>query len=71
MFNIAIAYMPTRQITGATTLPNICSLLPSGSVEVQAEHITIPIDRAVPAGLAVNEFVTNDWMPRAWKQSGS
>jgi two-component sensor histidine kinase len=29
------------------------------TVEVNAEHITIPIDRAVPAGLVVNELVTN------------
>jgi two-component sensor histidine kinase len=29
------------------------------TVEVDAEHITIPIDRAVPAGLVVNELVTN------------
>ena len=29
------------------------------TVEVAAEHITIPIDRAVPAGLVVNELVTN------------
>ncbi len=29
------------------------------AVEVDAEPITIPIDRAVPAGLVVNELVTN------------
>jgi two-component sensor histidine kinase len=29
------------------------------TVEVEAERITIPIDRAVPAGLVVNELVTN------------
>ena len=29
------------------------------TVEVDAEPITIPIDRAVPAGLVVNELVTN------------
>jgi two-component sensor histidine kinase len=29
------------------------------TIEVQAEQIEIPIDRAVPAGLVVNELVTN------------
>jgi two-component sensor histidine kinase len=29
------------------------------TIEVEAERITIPIDRAVPAGLVVNELVTN------------
>jgi two-component sensor histidine kinase/putative methionine-R-sulfoxide reductase with GAF domain len=29
------------------------------TIEVDAEHIVIPIDRAVPAGLVVNELVTN------------
>ncbi len=29
------------------------------TIDVEAEHITIPIDRAVPAGLVVNELVTN------------
>jgi two-component sensor histidine kinase/putative methionine-R-sulfoxide reductase with GAF domain len=29
------------------------------TVEVQAEQVDIPIDRAVPAGLVVNELVTN------------
>jgi len=29
------------------------------SIEVEAEQITVPIDRAVPAGLVVNELVTN------------
>ncbi len=29
------------------------------TIEVEAEHALIPIDRAVPAGLVVNELVTN------------
>jgi two-component sensor histidine kinase len=29
------------------------------TIDVDAEHIVIPIDRAVPAGLVVNELVTN------------
>lgn len=29
------------------------------TIEVEAERITVPIDRAVPAGLVVNELVTN------------
>jgi two-component sensor histidine kinase len=29
------------------------------TIDVDAEPITIPIDRAVPAGLVVNELVTN------------
>jgi two-component sensor histidine kinase len=44
-------------------LRSVCANLdvqrPDVTVEVEAEHITIPIDRAVPAGLVVNELVTN------------
>jgi two-component sensor histidine kinase len=44
-------------------LRSICSNLrpqrPEVAIEVEAEPITVPIDRAVPAGLVVNELVTN------------
>jgi two-component sensor histidine kinase len=44
-------------------LRSVCANLdvqrPDVTIEVEAEHITIPIDRAVPAGLVVNELVTN------------
>ena len=31
------------------------------TVEVEAERATIPLDRAIPAGLVVNELVTNSF----------
>jgi len=43
-------------------LRSLCANLPQRpgvKVEVEAQHISIPIDRAVPAGLVVNELVTN------------
>jgi two-component sensor histidine kinase len=38
---------------------NLRALRPDVSIEVISEPITIPIDRAVPAGLVVNELATN------------
>src|ERR1700677_3141635 len=43
-------------------LRSLCANLPQRpgvKIEVEAQHISIPIDRAVPAGLVVNELVTN------------
>jgi two-component sensor histidine kinase/putative methionine-R-sulfoxide reductase with GAF domain len=38
---------------------NIDPQQPNVTIEVAAERVNIPIDRAVPAGLVVNELVTN------------
>jgi two-component sensor histidine kinase len=38
---------------------NIDPQQPNVKIEVEAERTNIPIDRAVPAGLVVNELVTN------------
>lgn len=47
----------------ADYLQSLCSNLNPGrtglEIEVDAEPVKIPIDRAVPAGLVVNELVTN------------
>ena len=43
-------------------LRSLCVNLPQRAgvkIEVVAQHVSIPIDRAVPAGLVVNELVTN------------
>jgi two-component sensor histidine kinase len=43
-------------------LRSLCAnifLRPDVALEVDAEHVSMPIDRAVPAGLIVNELVTN------------
>jgi two-component sensor histidine kinase len=42
-----------------TLCANIDPNHPGISIEVDAEHAIIPIDRAVPAGLVVNELMTN------------
>jgi two-component sensor histidine kinase len=40
----------------------LCNNLPHRTdvtIEIEAEHVSIPIDRAIPAGIVVNELVTN------------
>jgi two-component sensor histidine kinase len=53
----------TSSVDFADYLRTLCANIdpnhPGIDIEVQAEHATIPIDRAVPAGLVVNELVTN------------
>jgi two-component sensor histidine kinase len=54
-------------------LHSLCANLrpqrPDVSIDVAADRITIPIDRAVPAGLVVNELVTNS-MKYAFRNDG-
>jgi two-component sensor histidine kinase/putative methionine-R-sulfoxide reductase with GAF domain len=53
----------TSSVDFADYLHSLCANIdprrPDLSIEVEAERANVPIDRAVPAGLVVNELVTN------------
>ncbi len=53
----------TGSLDFASYLSTLCANIPDQrgiiDIEVDAEHYEMPIDRAVPAGLIVNELVTN------------
>jgi two-component sensor histidine kinase/putative methionine-R-sulfoxide reductase with GAF domain len=53
----------TSSVDFADYLRSLCANIdpkrPDLAIQVEAEHANIPIDRAVPAGLVVNELVTN------------